>query len=100
MGISADDKLRAKITKLHALLGSSNEGERNAARLKIEELLAKHKLHWNDLPELLIITGNNVSPDGQDDADSHVGVADVHPSPLDLIRRLLQKRLHSMHDQL
>jgi hypothetical protein len=43
MATSAADKLRDKLTKLFALLGSNNAGEREAARCKIDELLAKDK---------------------------------------------------------
>ena len=43
MGDSAAHRLRDKLKKLHALLGSNNANEREAARAKIDELLAKSK---------------------------------------------------------
>jgi hypothetical protein len=44
---------RRRIRALHALLGSSNEGERETARRKLEALLTRLGKNWNDLPELL-----------------------------------------------
>jgi hypothetical protein len=49
-----DDKIRAKLTKLHAMLGSGNAGEREAAWTKIDELLRKYRRSWTDLPDLLL----------------------------------------------
>jgi hypothetical protein len=46
-------KLRETFCKLFALLGSPNEHEANAARQKINELAAKHKMTWNDVIELV-----------------------------------------------
>jgi hypothetical protein len=46
-------KLLARILALHAMLGSDNAGEREAARSELVELLAKHKLTWNDLSSLI-----------------------------------------------
>jgi Protein of unknown function (DUF3631) len=48
-----NDKDREKLWKLHAMLGSSNAGERDNAREAIDKLLRKHRKTWNDLPELL-----------------------------------------------
>jgi hypothetical protein len=45
------------------MLGSPNEHEKNVARQKIDALAAKHKLSWNDVLELVGISGN----DGKDD---------------------------------
>ena len=64
--MGSTDKLRDKLTKLFRLLGSSNTNECEAARSKIDELLAKNKKNWNDLTELLS-TGN--AHGWQDDDD-------------------------------
>jgi hypothetical protein len=85
------DKLRAKLVKLFGLLGSENENEREAARVKIKELLAKNKKTWNDLTDLLA-TGN---PQGwQDDEPEPEAPQTETPHPLDLIACLLEKFLH------
>jgi putative DNA primase/helicase len=42
-----------RISKLFALIGSDNEAEANSARDKLAQLLAKLRLSWNDLPEVL-----------------------------------------------
>jgi hypothetical protein len=46
------DKLRAMAKKLHASMGSDNKNEQETARAKLDELLARNKKTWNDLPEL------------------------------------------------
>ena len=57
MAATAAEKLRDKLTKLFAMLGSNIADEREVARCKIDDLLAKNKKNWNDLTELLS-TGN------------------------------------------
>jgi hypothetical protein len=47
------DKLRAMAKKLHASMGSDNKNEQETARAKLDELLARNKKTWNDLPGLL-----------------------------------------------
>jgi hypothetical protein len=98
--MTISDKLRERLTKLFALLGSNNAGEREAARLKIEELLAKNKKTWNDLTELLA-SGN---AQGWQDAESDTGGASrsapVHPASLDLIRHILERHLSLTEHQL
>jgi hypothetical protein len=42
-----------RLRALHALLGSSNEGERENARRKIDSWLGRHDKNWNDLAGLL-----------------------------------------------
>jgi hypothetical protein len=57
------------------LLGSSKASEREAAHQKINEILLKHKLNWNDLPEIIRsfedekqpCAGGPEPPDDQDD---------------------------------
>jgi hypothetical protein len=46
-------KICRRIRKLHAVLGSSTSGEREAAHKKLTETLAEYGLSWNDLPEIL-----------------------------------------------
>src|SRR5258708_7728388 len=46
-------KFREKLAKLFGMMGSANAGEREAARCKIDALLAFNKKTWNDLTELL-----------------------------------------------
>jgi hypothetical protein len=46
-------KICRRIRKLHAVLGSSTSGEREAAYKKLTETLAEYGLSWNDLPEIL-----------------------------------------------
>src|SRR5262249_29716844 len=48
-----DNATRERIRRLHALVGSSNEGESNNARRKLLELLAKYNKTWNDISELI-----------------------------------------------
>jgi Protein of unknown function (DUF3631) len=43
----------AKVLALHALVGSDNAGEREAAHSKLVDLLSQHKANWNDLPALI-----------------------------------------------
>jgi hypothetical protein len=63
-----NDKIRAKLTKLHAMLGSGNAGEREAAWTKIDELLRKYRRSWTDLPDLLLKTAASDPVDvGEDD---------------------------------
>ena len=46
-------KVCKRIRALHALLGSPNSKEAEAARKKLNELLTRHGLSWNDLPAIL-----------------------------------------------
>jgi hypothetical protein len=85
-----NNRLSALARKLHALMGSDNQGEREAARVKLRALLAKHKLTWNDLPGLL--SGDikeepaDVGPDDYADQPA--------PPALDLIEGMLARHLH------
>src|SRR3979411_1500020 len=94
------DRLRDKLKKLHALMGSDNAAEREAAWLKISELLAKSKKTWNDLPELLSAgkTQGGQDDPGDDPRDAATG-GDRRPAPLDLIRHILQRHLHLTEHQ-
>jgi DNA polymerase III delta prime subunit len=83
-------KDRKRIRKLHALLGSSNEGEREAARRKLEALLTRLGKSWNDLPELL--TDDTPAQPVADPRDSgpHPFDRPDAPTPADTVRRMLE----------
>jgi hypothetical protein len=66
------DKLRDKLTKLFRLFGSTNLNEREAARRKIDELLARNRKSWNDLCEL-ISTGKTQGWQNDDEPAGPVG---------------------------
>lgn len=89
------DKLSAKLKKLHALLGSDNAGERETARIKIDELLAKHKKSWVDLPELL----NGGAADEVPDTDVPHN-APLAPPPLELIYHFIARYVQLDEHQL
>jgi hypothetical protein len=48
-----EERFRARVRAFFALLGSPNAGERETARAKLDEILAKHRKTWNDLADLL-----------------------------------------------
>ena len=95
MTASKEDKLGDKLRKLHAMLGSDNDGERDTAMAKIKELLAKNKKSWNDLTELMSAGGEGL----QDDVEPAVaGTSNNHPAPparLHIARRGRQPGLAS-----
>jgi hypothetical protein len=99
MSEAAAEKLRKKLQKLFALLGSSNTSEREAARCKIDELLAKNKKNWNDLTELLAIGNAQGWQDDEPVANAGGGERPVRPAPLDLIRHILQRHLRLTEHQ-
>ena len=53
MARNEKDKARKRLADLLAMMGSSIEAEREAARRKIDEYLAKYRKNWNDLSELM-----------------------------------------------
>jgi len=83
-------RTRERVRKLHASMGSSNEGEAKNARAKLTELLRKHGKTWNDLPELLQPgqAGSSTNRDPRDD-EPVAPNADIHA--LDVIHHLLQQ---------
>jgi hypothetical protein len=93
-----DQKLRERLGKLFAMLGSSNEGERETARLKIDALLERNHKNWNDLTEYLK-TGKR-SQDWKYDDGETTNKAPVYadgqeiPNIFDLIFYPLQHYLH------
>jgi Protein of unknown function (DUF3631) len=69
-----------RLRQLFAMMGSSNVPERETARQKIDELLAKYRKTWNDLVELLQQAGDTADPwkpawDDGDNAEQHAGNA-------------------------
>ena len=101
MAATAAEKLRDKLTKLFAMLGSNIADEREVARCKIDDFLAKNKKNWNDLVELLS-TGNAHGWHDESDDTGREGSVDespIHPSPLDLIRYILQRHVHLTTNQ-
>jgi hypothetical protein len=91
----AADKLRDKARKFHALLGFDNPAERETARVKLAELLAKHKKTWNDLPDLLSGATGDLPDDGAQPGD-----ASLAPPPLDLIYHFLRRYVQLDEHQL
>lgn len=93
MADPTSDKLRDKLKKMHAKLGSNNANEREAARTKIDELLVKNKDGRNDLTEFLF-TGNAQSWRNNNPYEEQP--ADYSPTPalLDLTCHILQRHLH------
>ena len=60
--MSRKTTLASRLRQLHAMLGSNNAQERETARVKIIELLARHRKSWNDLTELMSAGGADLDP--------------------------------------
>jgi hypothetical protein len=93
------EKWRDKLRKLHALMGSDNASESEAARRKILEMLAYNKKTWNDLPALLAAGGGEESlrdPDEPPDPPWS-GDTTTEQNPFDLVCSILQEHLHLKH---
>jgi hypothetical protein len=67
-------KVLGLISKLHALLGSSNRQEAESAREMLLKLLAENGLSWNDLPAIL-------RADGPDEFSTGANSSNGSPSP-------------------
>ena len=84
-------KICRRIYNLFALIGSSIAEEADNARDKLNKLLAKHRLSWNDLPAILSATeradrhntGNTATQSATATTTSAVNV-------LDLVVRLVE----------
>ena len=88
MSITPHD--RKRIRQLFAVLGSQYAGERETAWAKLDELLRKNRLTWNDLAGLLA-----ASDDSSVDATDANGSVDDHPpvgtpNALELVHLLQQ----------
>jgi hypothetical protein len=72
------------------MLGSDNINERENARNKLDELLRRHKLTWNDLPaELAAAATTSPLPDQPPDDDGQTGRATVNQ--IDAVEYLLRE---------
>jgi hypothetical protein len=90
--MAINKKDRKRIRDLHARMGSSNDGERNAAWHKLDALLKRLGKTWNDLPELLRDeTTASASPQSDPrDADQSDPFANATVTPADTVRAMLQ----------
>ena len=88
------DRVRDRLAKLFAMLGSDNVNERENTRSLIDEILRKNRKNWNDLTELLRteapatdwkIDDNDTPPSGK--------AADTNVNALDLTRYVLEDYL-------
>ena len=85
-----------RIRKLHALLGSANEGERDNANKKLQQILVEYGLTWNDIPALLAV-----------DIPEAPRAAPPRPTPsdrpavnvLDLVDRLIELHIALTNEQ-
>jgi hypothetical protein len=80
-----------KIRKLHAMLGSDKDQERETARSKLDSLLKEYGLTWNDIADILAApsgagsnTGNAQPPDPSDKPEVNV---------LDLVSVLVERHI-------
>jgi hypothetical protein len=100
-------KIRNRLRRLFAMMGSSNVSERETARQKIDELLARYRKTWNDLAELLQ-DSNNASSwqaawDDTHSAEQHAGDAvnaglpaealAEPPNVLQLVHHIIEKHI-------
>ena len=96
-------KVLKRLRQLFAMMGSSNAGERETARQKIDELLTKYRKTWNDLSELLQSGGDTANSwkaawDDSRGAEQHAGNAGLPaealkepPNVLELVHFILQE---------
>jgi len=82
-------KVCQRARQLFALIGSPVENEAEIARGKLNKLLAKHGLTWNDLPTILAITDTN---NGTSTSRAACRVATAAPAVnvLDLVMALIE----------
>jgi Protein of unknown function (DUF3631) len=87
------DRVRARLEKLHRLLGSDNAGERENARTAILKILHASRKTWNDLTELLKTEGQpDPSWNVDDDRAPPPGkTTEASVSALDVIHYLLEQ---------
>jgi hypothetical protein len=77
-----------RLRKLHALMGSSNAGERESAWEAIDNLLRKHRRTWNDMPELLAQPAQAAAEDNESPSASPPNGNALNT--LDLVRSCLE----------
>jgi Protein of unknown function (DUF3631) len=77
-----------RIRKLHAMLGSPNNRERETADTKLRQVLAEFGLTWNDLPTILAA----VDPHPTNASSTTTQAASTEPkvNVLDLVLRLIE----------
>jgi hypothetical protein len=99
-----NEKIRDRLRRLFAMMGSSNAAERETARQKIDELLARYRKNWNDLTELLQSSDNagswQAAWDDTRSAEQHAGDAikaglpaaalKDPPNALELVHRIIE----------
>ena len=99
--MSRKTTLASRLRQLHAMLGSNNAQERETARVKIIELLARHGKSWNDLTELMSAGGADPDPSwstAEEDQPTTndairaglLGEAKNPPNVLELVRFILE----------
>jgi hypothetical protein len=82
-----------RIRKLHAMLGSSNAGERETAHKKLVALLAECALTWNDIPEILTAADAATASGAPQPTPSSSKPSSNEPevNPLDLLLYLIER---------
>ena len=78
------------ICQLHALIGSSFANEAATALGKLNELLAKHRLTWNDLPTIFSAIHTDNDPGSSHGAASRAATDPPTVNVLDLVLRELE----------
>jgi hypothetical protein len=88
-------KDRERLRKLHGLVGSSNPNEAEVARQMIREILDRHNLSWNDLPDLL-----REESASEQQADEQTTNTAFDFNPLDLVHHLIGESISLTEDQM
>ena len=82
-------KICRRIHQLFALIGSSNAGESENARVKLNKLLAKQGVSWNDLPAILAAI-HNTGTTATQSATQPPATTTSAVNVLDLVVRLVE----------
>jgi hypothetical protein len=69
--VEISEKVQRRLAQLFALMGSDNAHEREAARVKLDGTLRKHRKNWNDLMEILKTGSYDSVGDADDDDDQN-----------------------------
>jgi hypothetical protein len=81
-----------RIRNLHAMMGSPNDNEANVARERLNKLLAKEGVTWNDLPEILAVADINITANTST-APSEPPMDAPAVNVLDLILALMERHV-------
>jgi Protein of unknown function (DUF3631) len=95
-------KICRRIRQLFALVGSSNTGEAENARVKLSKLLATHSLSWNDLPAILAATdpGNSSTRNAGSSAQQQAAPTTTpEVNVLDLVLHLIEAHIALTQEQ-